>query len=76
MHNVRDLQRQQSNKVCNFSFLCYSFCFVPRMTLLILHGKQITAFGGNKVLSLLRIIERCHQRFRMPPIGPIGAHLV
>ncbi|XP_024637868.1 structural maintenance of chromosomes protein 6A isoform X2 [Medicago truncatula] len=49
MHNVRDLQRQQSNK--------------------------ITAFGGNKVLSLLRIIERCHQRFRMPPIGPIGAHL-
>ncbi|KAJ1426545.1 SMCs flexible hinge superfamily [Sesbania bispinosa] len=49
MHNIRDLQQQQSNK--------------------------ITVFGGDKVLHLLRIIERRHQRFNMPPIGPIGAHL-
>ena len=38
--------------------------------------KQTTAFGGNKVLNLLEIIERRHQRFKEPPIGPIGAHLV
>ncbi|KAG5013810.1 hypothetical protein JHK82_025944 [Glycine max] len=36
---------------------------------------KITVFGGNKVLDLLRIIENYHQRFKMPPIGPIGAHL-
>jgi hypothetical protein len=46
------------------------------MTLPILFWKQIAAFGGNKVMSLLEKIERCHQRFKMPPIGPIGAHLV
>ncbi|CAK8575369.1 unnamed protein product [Lathyrus sativus] len=38
-------------------------------------SNKITAFGGNKVINLLRIIERYHQRFKMPPIGPIGAHL-
>jgi hypothetical protein len=48
-------------------------CF---LTLPILFWKQIAAFGGNKVMSLLEKIERCHQRFKMPPIGPIGAHLV
>jgi hypothetical protein len=41
-----------------------------------LFWKQIMAFGGNKVINLLRVIERCYQRFKMPPIGPIGAHLV
>ncbi|KAL6126943.1 hypothetical protein ACLB2K_074988 [Fragaria x ananassa] len=43
-----------------------------------LHNSQInkvTAFGGDKVISLLRTIERYHQRFKSPPIGPIGAHL-
>ncbi|XP_045829439.1 structural maintenance of chromosomes protein 6A [Trifolium pratense] len=38
-------------------------------------SNKIMAFGGNKVINLLRVIERCHQRFKMPPIGPIGAHL-
>lgn len=38
--------------------------------------KQVTAFGGDKVMNLLRTIERCYQRFKCPPIGPIGAHLV
>ncbi|KAG4992428.1 hypothetical protein AAZX31_09G210300 [Glycine max] len=38
-------------------------------------SNKITVFGGNKVLDLLRIIENYHQRFKMPPIGPIGAHL-
>ncbi|XP_004514508.1 structural maintenance of chromosomes protein 6A-like isoform X2 [Cicer arietinum] len=38
-------------------------------------SNKISAFGGNKVMNLLRIIERCHHKFRMPPIGPIGAHL-
>ncbi|OIW05547.1 hypothetical protein TanjilG_23333 [Lupinus angustifolius] len=36
---------------------------------------EIAAFGGHKVMNLLRIIERDHRRFKMPPIGPIGAHL-
>ncbi|CAB4271219.1 unnamed protein product [Prunus armeniaca] len=35
----------------------------------------VTAFGGDRVISLLRTIERYHQRFQSPPIGPIGAHL-
>ncbi|KAI5670224.1 hypothetical protein M9H77_10588 [Catharanthus roseus] len=47
--HIRDLLRQQSNKV--------------------------TAFGGDKVITLLKVIERHHKRFRRPPIGPIGAHL-
>uniref|UniRef100_A0A803NUB0 RecF/RecN/SMC N-terminal domain-containing protein n=1 Tax=Cannabis sativa TaxID=3483 RepID=A0A803NUB0_CANSA len=36
---------------------------------------KVTAFGGDKVINLLRAIERHHRRFRKPPIGPIGAHL-
>ncbi|KAK7255916.1 hypothetical protein RIF29_29344 [Crotalaria pallida] len=38
-------------------------------------SNKIAVFGGDKVMNLLRIIERYHQRFKMPPIGPIGAHL-
>jgi chromosome segregation ATPase len=36
---------------------------------------KVTAFGGERVLNLLRLIERSHDRFKSPPIGPIGAHL-
>uniref|UniRef100_A0A9I9DEZ5 RecF/RecN/SMC N-terminal domain-containing protein n=1 Tax=Cucumis melo TaxID=3656 RepID=A0A9I9DEZ5_CUCME len=36
---------------------------------------KVTAFGGDKVIQLLRAIERHHQRFKKPPIGPIGSHL-
>ncbi|KAM5557050.1 structural maintenance of chromosomes protein 6B [Rosa sericea] len=36
---------------------------------------KVTAFGGERVMNLLRTIERNHQRFKSPPIGPIGAHL-
>ncbi|WCJ36463.1 structural maintenance of chromosomes 6A [Euphorbia peplus] len=38
-------------------------------------SNKVTAFGGNKVIDLLQSIERYHQRFNKPPIGPIGAHL-
>ncbi|KAL2329351.1 hypothetical protein Fmac_022778 [Flemingia macrophylla] len=38
-------------------------------------SNKITVFGGDKVINLLRIIERNHLKFKMPPIGPIGAHL-
>ncbi|KAK7266615.1 hypothetical protein RIF29_19264 [Crotalaria pallida] len=37
---------------------------------------EISAFGGDKVMYLLRIIEKYHERFKKPPIGPIGAHLL
>lgn len=46
------------------------------MTMTILFSKQVAAFGGDRVMNLLRIIERCNRRFKRPPIGPIGAHLV
>ncbi|XAR56052.1 hypothetical protein NMG60_11036347 [Bertholletia excelsa] len=36
---------------------------------------KVTAFGGVKVTNLLQAIERHHQKFKRPPIGPIGAHL-
>ncbi|KAL6007826.1 hypothetical protein ACLOJK_033329 [Asimina triloba] len=36
---------------------------------------KVTAFGGDRVIRLLQAIERHHRRFKMPPIGPIGAHL-
>ncbi|KAG7554502.1 Rad50/SbcC-type AAA domain, partial [Arabidopsis suecica] len=36
---------------------------------------KVTAFGGDRVINLLRAIERHHRRFKMPPIGPIGAHV-
>ncbi|XP_050384899.1 structural maintenance of chromosomes protein 6A [Argentina anserina] len=36
---------------------------------------KVTAFGGEKVMSLLQTIEKYHQKFKSPPIGPIGAHL-
>lgn len=36
---------------------------------------KVTAFGGDRVIQLLRTIERHHQRFGSPPIGPIGAHV-
>ncbi|XP_065871539.1 structural maintenance of chromosomes protein 6B-like isoform X2 [Euphorbia lathyris] len=38
-------------------------------------SNKVTAFGGEKVIHLLQLIERYHQRFNKPPIGPIGAHL-
>ncbi|CAH2073623.1 unnamed protein product [Thlaspi arvense] len=36
---------------------------------------KVTAFGGDRVINLLRAIERHHHQFKMPPIGPVGAHL-
>ncbi|KAF6175414.1 hypothetical protein GIB67_036505, partial [Kingdonia uniflora] len=36
---------------------------------------KVTAFGGEKVIYLLREIERHHRRFKMAPIGPIGSHV-
>ncbi|EXC13936.1 hypothetical protein L484_006634 [Morus notabilis] len=36
---------------------------------------RVTAFGGDRVINLLRVIEGRYQRFKMPPIGPIGAHV-
>ncbi|KAF7836353.1 structural maintenance of chromosomes protein 6B [Senna tora] len=36
---------------------------------------KVSAFGGDRVMNLLRIIERYNRRFKRPPIGPIGAHL-
>ncbi|CAN6195274.1 unnamed protein product [Urochloa humidicola] len=38
------------------------------------HNK-VTAFGGERVLSLFRSIERHMSRFKCPPVGPIGAHV-
>ncbi|EMS60344.1 hypothetical protein TRIUR3_28851 [Triticum urartu] len=38
-------------------------------------SNTVTAFGGQKVLKLLQLIESNHGRFKSPPIGPIGAHL-
>ncbi|KAL7582405.1 hypothetical protein Lser_V15G43696 [Lactuca serriola] len=36
---------------------------------------KVTAFGGYKVTSLLKAIERNHHKFKKPPIGPLGAHV-
>ncbi|PIA35639.1 hypothetical protein AQUCO_03500177v1 [Aquilegia coerulea] len=36
---------------------------------------EVTAFGGDKVLNLLKAIERNYKKFTMPPIGPIGSHV-
>ncbi|KAF9602404.1 hypothetical protein IFM89_027533 [Coptis chinensis] len=36
---------------------------------------KVTGFGGDRVIYLLREIERHHNRFTMPPIGPIGSHV-
>ncbi|XP_011621369.1 structural maintenance of chromosomes protein 6B isoform X1 [Amborella trichopoda] len=36
---------------------------------------KVTAFGGERVLHLLRVIEMHYRKFKKPPIGPIGAHV-
>ncbi|XP_075484074.1 structural maintenance of chromosomes protein 6B-like isoform X2 [Primulina tabacum] len=36
---------------------------------------KVTAFGGGRVSNLLQAVERHHQRFSNPPIGPIGVHV-
>ncbi|KAH9605748.1 hypothetical protein KSS87_010194 [Heliosperma pusillum] len=36
---------------------------------------KVTAYGGEKVIQLLRIIESRYRDFEKPPIGPIGVHL-
>lgn len=36
---------------------------------------KVTAFGGERVLNLLRAIERHEKRFKSHPIGPVGAHV-
>ncbi|XP_037492011.1 structural maintenance of chromosomes protein 6B isoform X2 [Jatropha curcas] len=38
-------------------------------------ANKVTAFGGQRVIHLLQVIERYHQQFDRPPIGPIGVHL-
>lgn len=38
-------------------------------------SNKVTAFGGDRVINLLRAIERQQHRFKRPPIGPIGAHV-
>ncbi|RAL37243.1 hypothetical protein DM860_004165 [Cuscuta australis] len=38
-------------------------------------SSKVTAFGGSKVIRLLELIERRCERFRRPPIGPIGSHV-
>ncbi|BBN16913.1 structural maintenance of chromosomes protein 6 [Marchantia polymorpha subsp. ruderalis] len=38
-------------------------------------GNQMTAFGGNNILNLMRRIEENNRRFTCPPLGPIGAHV-
>ncbi|KMZ62352.1 structural maintenance of chromosomes protein 6A [Zostera marina] len=38
-------------------------------------NNKVTAFGGDRVLSLLQAIEKHHREFRRPPIGPIGVHV-
>eukprot|EP00850_Spirogloea_muscicola_P006611 SM000031S11620 [mRNA] locus=s31:685018:693475:- [translate_table: standard] len=36
---------------------------------------KVTAFGGQKVIQLLRQIELMQHSFTGPPIGPLGVHL-
>ncbi|KAK9665700.1 hypothetical protein RND81_14G129600 [Saponaria officinalis] len=38
-------------------------------------ANKVTAYGGEKVIQLLRIIESRYRDFEKPPIGPIGAHV-
>uniref|UniRef100_A0A2P2KQB0 Structural maintenance of chromosomes 6 smc6 n=3 Tax=Rhizophora mucronata TaxID=61149 RepID=A0A2P2KQB0_RHIMU len=38
-------------------------------------SNKVMAFGGDRVTQLLKVIERYHQRFQRPPIGPIGVHV-
>ncbi|RYR69378.1 hypothetical protein Ahy_A03g015935 isoform C [Arachis hypogaea] len=38
-------------------------------------GNKIRVFGGERVMHLIYLVEKYHQRFKMPPIGPIGVHL-
>jgi hypothetical protein len=37
---------------------------------------QLTAFGGDRLQSLYKSVERHNSRFKCSPIGPIGRHLV
>ncbi|CAA7391608.1 unnamed protein product [Spirodela intermedia] len=36
---------------------------------------KVTAFGGERVLRLLQMIETNERKFKSVPIGPIGAHV-
>lgn len=36
---------------------------------------KLTAFGGDRVPSLYKSVERHMSKFKCPPIGPIGYHL-
>lgn len=63
----------------NFLFLVLDFWrVIPCLfcNILFVSRVQVTAFGGDKVIQLLRVIERHHHQFKQPPIGPIGVHLV
>ena len=37
---------------------------------------QVTAFGGDRVLRLYKSVEKHKNRFKCPPVGPIGHHVV
>ncbi|KAH9328585.1 hypothetical protein KI387_000693, partial [Taxus chinensis] len=38
-------------------------------------SNKVTAFGGDRILTLLHAIEKRHRQFTKPPIGPVGAHV-
>lgn len=65
-----------SVRICNNAGSAYNIKLIMTILLNRKYPCQVTAFGGDKVIHLLHIIERCHQKFTKSPIGPIGAHLV
>lgn len=82
--SIRELNQHQSNKVRQLPVLLF---MTPKKQLYLTANNlnaqltqcfqlQVTAFGGDKVINLLRALERHHKKFKKPPIGPIGAHVV
>ncbi|RAL44340.1 hypothetical protein DM860_017446 [Cuscuta australis] len=75
--NVARAKDEFNNVVCqieeNAKKLSGIRCHIRELQLN--QSSKVTAFGGSKVIRLLELIERRCERFRRPPIGPIGSHV-
>ena len=74
---IREIQMHRRNKVLMIILLIYVYYVTSNFFYdLSFLSLKVTAFGGVRVTNLLQAIERNQHKFSIPPIGPIGAHVV
>ncbi|XP_077235428.1 P-loop containing nucleoside triphosphate hydrolases superfamily protein isoform X2 [Tasmannia lanceolata] len=70
MNIIKEISTEIEENERKYHDICSHVCDLQQH-----RTNKVTAFGGERVINLLRAIERHHRKFRRPPVGPIGAHV-